>query len=59
MTHEIRNYNELFQAQIQVMDEVGITIDDESLVQSITVENDREVLNNMVWLQARNQCLLA
>ena len=51
----LEKYHKLFQAQVQVLDEVGVTIEDESLVVSIMVENSREVPNKNDQMTAKNQ----
>ena len=44
---KLEQYHELLQAQVEVLDKVGITIEDKSLVVSIATKNDREVPNEM------------
>ena len=41
----LERYHELFLAQIEVLDEVGITIEDEALVREVAHQNGREVAN--------------
>ena len=38
-------YHELFLAQVEVLDEVGITVEDDALVTEVTHQNGREVPN--------------
>ena len=40
---ELEKYHELFQAQVEVLKEVGITIEDDSLANSIAQENSRVI----------------
>ena len=47
---KLEQYDELFQAQVQVLDEVGVTIEDESLVRSIGMENVGQI--QMAWTDA-------
>ena len=50
-------YHELFLAQVEVLDEVGITIEDDTLVMEVTEQNGRAVLNDDDCSEARSQTL--
>ena len=51
----LERYHELFLAQVEVLDEVGITIEDDALVLAISEQNGRVVPNGDDWIEARNQ----
>ena len=51
----LERYHELFLAQVEVLDEVGITIEDDALVMAVGEQNGREVPNENDRLEARNQ----
>ena len=51
----LERYHELFLAQVEVLDEVGITIEDDALVMEIGEQNGRVVPNDDDWVEARNQ----
>ena len=51
----LERYHELFLAQVEVLDEVGITIEDDALVMAIGEQNGRDVPNENDRLEARNQ----
>ena len=51
----LERYHELFLAQVEVLDEVGITVEDEALVREVGLENGREVPNDDDQIEARNQ----
>ena len=42
----LERYHELFLAQVEVLDEVGITVEDEALVREVAFENGREVASD-------------
>ena len=48
-------YHELFLAQVEVLDEVGITIEDDALVMEVTEQNGRAVPNDDDHGEARSQ----
>ena len=53
----LERYHELFLAQVEVLDEVGITVEDEALVREVAHQNGREVANEddqtEAWSQER------
>ena len=51
----LERYHELFLAQVEVLDEVGITIEDDALVMAIGEQNGRIVPNGDDRIEARNQ----
>ena len=51
----LERYHELFLAQVEVLDEVGITIEDEALVEEVAAENGRVEPNNDDRKEARDQ----
>ena len=51
----LERYHELFLAQAEVLDEVGITIEDDALVMEVTGQNGRVVPNNDDCSEARSQ----
>ena len=51
----LERYHELFLAQTEVLDEVGITIEDEALVEEVTGENGRIEPNDDDRREARDQ----
>ena len=51
----LERYHELFLAQVEVLDEVGITVEDEALVREVAFENGREVASDDDRTEARNQ----
>ena len=53
----LQRYHELFLAQVEVMEQVGITIEDESLVESIAATNLRKTPNEIDRAAAREQAL--
>ena len=48
-------YHELFLAQVEVLDEVGITVEDDALVMDVAEENGRNTPNADDWTEAQNQ----
>ena len=48
-------YHELFLAQVEVLDEVGITVEDDPLVMDVVEENGRNTPNADDWTEAWNQ----
>ena len=52
MTFE--RYHKLFLAQVEVLDEVGITIEDDALVMDVTQQNGRVVRNDDDCSEARS-----
>ena len=48
-------YHELFLAQVEVLDEVGITVGDDTLVTEVVQQNGREVPNDDDHTEARSQ----
>ena len=48
-------YHELFLVQVEVLDEVSITIEDEALVREVAHQNGREVANEDDRTEARSQ----
>jgi hypothetical protein len=54
----LQRYHELFLGQVEVLDEVGVTITDESLVKSIAAMNGRAgAPKEADWMTAREQAL--
>ena len=53
----LEQYHELFLAQVEVLDEVGITIEDDALVLEIGEQNGRVIPNDDDRVKARNQVL--
>ena len=51
----LERYHELFLAQVEVLDEVGITIEDDALVMAIGEQNGRVVPNDNDRIEDRNQ----
>ena len=51
----LERYHELFLAQVEVLDEVGITIEDDALVMEVGEQNGRVVPNDDDRIEARNQ----
>ena len=51
----LEQYHELFLAQVEVLDEVGITIEDEALVEEVAAENGRVEPNDEDRREARDQ----
>ena len=51
----LERYHELFLAQVEVLDEVGITIEDDALTIEVANHNGREVPNGDDRVEARNQ----
>ena len=51
----LERYHELFLVQVEVLDEVGITIEDDALVMEVTEQNGRAVPNNDDHSEARSQ----
>ena len=51
----LERYHELFLAQVEVLDKVGITIEDEALVREVALQNGREVADDADRTEARNQ----
>ena len=51
----LEQYHELFLAQVEVLDEVGITIEDDALVMEIGEQNGRVIPNDDDGVEARNQ----
>ena len=48
-------YHELFLAQVEVLDEVSITVEDDALVTEVAQQNGREVPNDDDRIKARSQ----
>ena len=51
----LERYHELFLAQVEVLEEVGITIEDDALVMAVGEQNGRTVPNEDDRVEARNQ----
>ena len=51
----LERYHELFLAQVEVLDEVGITVEDEALVRDVALQSGREVANEDDRTEARSQ----
>ena len=51
----LERYHELFLAQVEVLDKVGITIEDDALVLEIGEQNGRVIPNDDNRVEARNQ----
>ena len=51
----LERYHELFLAQVEVLDEVGITVEDEALVIEVAHQNGREVANEDDRTEAQSQ----
>ena len=51
----LERYHELFLAQVEVLDEVGITVEDDALVTEVAHQNGREVANEDDRTEARSQ----
>ena len=51
----LERYHELFLAQVEVLDEVGITVEDEALVKEVAAKNGRVEPNNEDRREARDQ----
>ena len=51
----LEHYHELFLAQVEVLDEVGITVEDGTLVTEVAQQNGREVPNDDDRTEARSQ----
>ena len=51
----LERYHELFLAQVEVLDEVRITVEDEALVREVALQNGREVANEDDRTEARSQ----
>ena len=51
----LERYHELFLAQVEVLDEVGITVEDDALVAEVAQQNGREVPNDDDCIKARSQ----
>jgi hypothetical protein len=56
-TMSLQRYHELFLAQAEVLDQVGVTIEDESLVEAIATNNLQQVPNDADRNEAREQAL--
>lgn len=56
-TMSLQRYHELFLSQVEVLEQVGVTVEDESLVESIAVNNMRAVPNADDRAAAREQAL--
>ena len=54
----LERYHELFLAQVEVLDEVGITIEDKALVKEVAAENGRVEPNDDDRREARDQELV-
>ena len=48
----LEHYHEVFQAQVEVMEELEITIKDEVLVKAVAQEYAREIPNANDWVDA-------
>jgi hypothetical protein len=53
----LQRYHELFLSQAEVLEQVGVTIEDESLIESIATNNLRAVPNEADRNEAREQTL--
>ena len=53
MTLEL--YHELFLAQVEVLDEVGITVEDDALVMEVAEPNGRDMPNDDDQTEAQSQ----
>ena len=51
----LERYHKLFLAQVEVLDEVGITIENDALVMEVGEQNGRVVPNDDDRIEARNQ----
>ena len=51
----LERYHKLFLAQVEVLDEVGITIEDDALVMDVGEQNGRVVPNDDDRIEARNE----
>ena len=51
----LEQYHELFLVQVEVLDEVGITIEDDALVTEVAHHNGREMPNEDDWIEAWSQ----
>ena len=51
----LERYHELFLAQVEVLDEVGITIEDDALVMEVAEQNGRAMANDDDHSEARSQ----
>ena len=51
----LEHYHELFLAQVEVLDEVGITVEDDTLVVEVAQQYGREVPNDDDCIEARSQ----
>ena len=51
----LERYHELFLAQVEVLDEVGITIEDDALAIEVAHHNGRVVPTEGDWIEARSQ----
>ena len=48
-------YHELFLAQVEVLDEVGITVEDDALVMEVAEQNGRDMPNDDDRTEAQSQ----
>ena len=51
----LERYHELFLAQVEILDEVGITVEDDALVTEVAHQNGREVANEDDQTEAHSQ----
>ena len=51
----LEHYHKLFLAQVEVLDEVSITVEDDALVTEVAQQNGREVPNGDDHTKARSQ----
>ena len=51
----LEQYHELFLPQVEVLDEVGITVEDDALVMEVAEQNGRAMPNNDDCSEARSQ----
>ena len=51
----LERYHELFLAQVEVLDEVGITVEDDALVMEVAEQNGREMPNDDDRTKAKSQ----
>jgi hypothetical protein len=56
-TMSLQQYHQLFLSQTEVMEQVGITIENESLVSAIATNNLRVQPNDIILNEAREQAL--
>ena len=55
---KLENYYKLFQVQVEALEEMGVTIEDKSIMNSIAEESGQNIPNRKDWTAARNQNLV-